>query len=121
MKIRLHEIELGSSDPEEDKKMFTHLLGLPLSMDQQNLKVIDPGVKGLDLNFSNHLKPGNVAISFLCDDLEQVMNMLKQNRIEFSGPRQSHLKMNAICFNDRNGYKIIVNAATSGSPEWLKS
>jgi hypothetical protein len=119
MKIRLHEIELGSNNPEEGKKLFADLLGLHLSLDQENLKVIDPGIKGLDFNLSTHLLPGTVAISFLCDDLEYVITVLKQNKIPFSAPEKSHLGMLSIRFNDASGNKIRVNAKTSESPDWL--
>lgn len=33
MKIKLHEIELGSNNPEGDKKLFTEILGPHISLD----------------------------------------------------------------------------------------
>jgi hypothetical protein len=119
MKIRLHEIELGSANPGEDKKLFTDILGLRLSLEQEHLKVIDPGIPGLDLNFSTHLASGNVAISFLCDDLESVITILKQQNIPFFGPEKSHLGMLSIRF-EQHGYTIKINTRTSESPDWLQ-
>jgi hypothetical protein len=63
--------------------------------------------------------PGKVAISFLCDDLDHVITVLKQQNIPFSGPEKSHLGMLSVCFKDGNGYTIKINAKTSESPDWL--
>lgn len=121
MKIRLHEIELGVDNTESAKEFYHSALGLHLAIDQGVLKVFDPGVKNLDLNFSRHLPSGEVLLSFLCDDLEAVMQTLSKAGIQFEGPSESHLGLLSISFKDPAGYSIKINMPTEQSPEWLKN
>lgn len=119
MKIKLHEIELGAADLQSTTSFYQSVLGLSLNVDQPQLKVFDPGVASLDLNFSHHLSAGNVMMSFLCDNLDEVMQALQQRDISFEGPVSSHLGMKSISFKDPAGYLVKINEATADSPEWL--
>lgn len=121
MKILLHEIELGVVNPELVKKFYHSILGLHLAVDHEALKVFDPGVKNLDLNFSRHLPKGEVLLSFLCDNLEEVMQILSKTGTQFEGPSESHLGLLSISFNDPAGYLIKINMPTEQSPEWLRN
>ncbi len=70
MKLKLHEIELYTKDPEASKRFYNDQLGLPLNVDQNGLKCFDSGWPGLDVDASIHF-PGRVSISFLVDDVDQ--------------------------------------------------
>jgi|GEM_PF-535472 len=120
MKIKLHEIELGAADLQNIAAFYQSSLGLSLSVDQPQLKVFDSGVASLDLNFSHHLPQGNVIPGFLCDNLDEVMLLLKKNNVSFNGPVASHLGMISISFKDPAGYTVKINHATADSPEWLR-
>ncbi|PZR26748.1 MAG: hypothetical protein DI535_12955 [Citrobacter freundii] len=120
MKIRLHEIEFGAADLQSTTLFYQTVLDLSLNVDQPQLKVFDPGVNSLDLNFSHHLSPGNMVMSFICDDLAGIMQALQQREISFEGPVASHLGMKSISFKDPAGYIIKINQATADSPEWLR-
>lgn len=121
MKIRLHEIELGSSNVQEASTFFQSVFGLKPLVQQDGLTVFDPGTNGLDLNISSHFPKGIVALSFLTDDLEEMENRLKAAGISFDGPASSHLGMRCIMFNSPDGYIIKVNTPEQDSPEWLKA
>ncbi|MES2777866.1 MAG: VOC family protein [Bacteroidota bacterium] len=118
--MRLHEIELGSADPEKSKEFYKTVLGLNLSVDQQGLKVFKTGAGSLDFNVSTHLSAGTVAISFLTDDLSLTIQKLQALGIRYDGPERSHLEMDAIRLKDPDGFTVIINAPTAGSPAWLK-
>lgn len=120
MKIRLQEIELGAKNLADSKKFYTSILGLNTAVDQNNLNVFESGIEGLDFNTSTHYTPGITVISFLTDDLQEIMERLKANSILFDGPKKSHLGMTTIEFNDPDGYLIRVNRATKESPDRLK-
>jgi catechol 2,3-dioxygenase-like lactoylglutathione lyase family enzyme len=55
MKIRLHEIELGTGSVEDATRFFQSALGLQTTLKQESLTVFDAGVNGLDFNISTHL------------------------------------------------------------------
>ena len=120
MKIRLHEIELGTSDPKQCKDFYTSVLGLEASVNQEQLTVFDSGTGGLDFNTSTHLPSKAVLTSFLTDNLEYVIDRLNKLGVQFEGPKQSHLGMKSIEFRDPDGYAIKVNQPTDESPTWLK-
>ena len=113
MKIRLQEIELGTSDPNKSKLFYNSILGLRSSLDQEELKVFDSGVAGVDFNTSTHLSSKTTMTSFLTDDLQNVIDRLSANGIVFSGPKKSHLGMTTIEFNDPDGNLIRVNQPTN--------
>jgi catechol 2,3-dioxygenase-like lactoylglutathione lyase family enzyme len=119
MKIKLHEIELGVSNPNASKEFYRSLPGMSMSVDQPALKVFHTGIPQLDLNFSTHLGQGEVMLSFICDDLEAAMELLKNKNISFEGPVSSHLGMRSISFRDPGGYKVKINQASADSPAWL--
>lgn len=119
MKLRLHEIELGSQNLTSAKSFYQDLLGLSLSVDQEQLKVFNPGLSKIDFNLSTHFPPQTIAISFLCDNLQEMMDRLRAGGINFEGPSKSHLGMVCITFRDPNGYIIKVNEVTETSPLWL--
>jgi predicted enzyme related to lactoylglutathione lyase len=116
MKLQLHEIELGSQDLTSGKSFYQDLLGLDLSVDQEHLKVFNPGLGKVDFNLSTHFPPQTIAISFLCDDLQEMMTRLQAGHISFEGPSKSHLGMICVTFKDPNGYIIKINEATEASP-----
>lgn len=120
MKIRLQEIELGASNPDQSKSFYVDILGLGLSVDQPGLKVFKSGVNGIDFNASNHLPPKTTMISFLTDNLLEMMELLRSKGVDFTGPRASHLGMETIEFTDPDGHLIRVNQPTEASPSWLK-
>ena len=120
MNIRLHELELGVTDPEKSKAFYHSVLGLHISVDEAALKVFHGGTKGIDFNTSTHYTPHTISISFLTNDLQEIMNRLTANEISFTGPESTHLGMTSISFTDPDGYLIIVNAPTPQSPEWLE-
>ena len=120
MNIRLHEIEFGSGDPEKSKSFYETVLGLETGNDQPDLKVLKPGIRDLDFNTSTHFPPGAVCISFLTDDLEEVMERLTEEGISYEGPQKSHLGMDSISFRDPDGFLVKVNRPTTASPTWLK-
>lgn len=120
MKIRLHEIELGTSDPAKSKSFYNTILGLENSVDQATLNVFQSGVGGIDFNTSTHLSPTTAVVSFLTDNLPEVIERLSANGISFSEPKKSHLGMTSIEFSDPDGHLIRVNQPTEDSPTWLK-
>lgn len=120
MKIRLHEIEFGTSNPEKSKEFYQAALGLDLAADQDGLKVFRTGIQGLDFNTSTHFPANVVVTSFLTDNLQQVIDRLNLLGIHFIGPKDTHLGMRSIEFKDPDGYIIKVNAPTSSSPSWIR-
>ncbi len=120
MKIKLHEIEFGSADPEKSREFYHSILGLATNVDQPGLKVFNAGVSGLDFNMSTHFSPGKSMTSFLTDDLQTVMDRLSTEKIKFEGPHPSHLGMISIEFRDPDDNLIRINQATEDSPAWLK-
>ncbi|MDB5208708.1 MAG: hypothetical protein JWR72_3783 [Flavisolibacter sp.] len=120
MKIRLHEIEFGSNDVKQSTLFYRSVLGLQTTVIQDHLSVFSSGNEALDLNLSSHLPKGIAAVSFITDDLEEIIKRLEEGRISFDGPSSSHLGMTSIQFKDPDGYLIKVNAVGAESPEWLK-
>ena len=120
IKIRLQEIELGTQDPEKSKAFYNSILGLEAIVDQDNLKVFNSGIAGIDFNTSTHLPTKIIATSFLTDNLQAVIDRLTANGISFDGPKKSHLGMITIEFKDPDGYIIKVNEASNTSPSWLQ-
>ncbi|SDW45905.1 Glyoxalase/Bleomycin resistance protein/Dioxygenase superfamily protein [Hydrobacter penzbergensis] len=121
MRIRIQEIEFGVNEPSESEEFYKSVLGFELSVSQNELKVLKPGVNELDLNFSLHVPQGTVFISFLCDDLEEIMSRLINKNIPFDGPKKSHLGMKTISFRDPSGYLVKINIPTDESPQWLRA
>jgi hypothetical protein len=120
MKIRLHEIELGSAAVEHSSQLLQTVLGLQSKLVQPELHVLDAGLPQLDFNLSTHHPPGVVALSFLTDDLAAVEERLKAAGITYEGPQPSHLGMQCLLFRDASGYVIKINTPGPDSPEWLK-
>lgn len=120
MKIRLHEIELGTEAVRESTGFFQSILGLQPTVQQESLTVFDSGTAGLDFNLSNHLPAGTVAVSFFTDDLPAVEQKLQQAGVKYEGPKASHLGMTAIRFQSPEGFTVVVNTAGPASPGWLR-
>lgn len=120
MKVRLHEIELGTSDLQSNTAFFQSLLNVKPVILQQGLSVFQPGTQGLDFNLSTHVAQGVVVLSFLTDDLTALEQRLKDAGIAYEGPSSSHLGMRCLQFKSSDGYTIKVNEPTSSSPDWLK-
>lgn len=120
MKLRLHEIELGSSNVADATTFFQTILGLRTNIQQEGLTVFDAGLKGLDFNVSDHLPQSAVAISFLTDDLAEMERRLKEAGIIYEGPSSSHLGMRSISFRSPDGYIIKINTPGPESPAWLQ-
>lgn len=120
MKVKLQELEFGSQQLDSGKNFYQELLGLELSVDQEQLKVFKPGLKEIDFNISTHLPAASVVISFLCDDLKEMMQRLQLRGISFEGPFASHLGMETISLRDPNGHLVRINQSTEASPEWLR-
>jgi hypothetical protein len=120
MRIRLHEIELGSSDTTTSSSLLQTILGLPAKLKQPELTVLDPGITGVDLNISAHFPAGTAALSFLTDDLKEIERRLQKAGVVYEGPRSSHLGMTTIQFRDGAGYIIRINTPGDESPGWLR-
>ena len=118
--MRLHEIEVATKDPEASKRFYHELLGLPVRIDQQGLKVFDPGIGGLDFDTSIH-NPGRVRVAFLVCDLDQTIAVLRARGLHIPEPFDSHLGMRGIRLEDPDGNLVIIHAPTERSPEWLRS
>ena len=93
MHIRLHEIEMGAASATASTTFLSSILGLPVKLQENTLTVFDSGIKGLDLNVSDHLSAGTTRISFLTDDLQGFVQRLKEQAVTYEGPYESHLGM----------------------------
>ena len=119
MKLKLHEIELHTKDPEGSKRFYHEILGLGVNVDEKGLKVFDTGYGGIDFDTSVHF-PGEVSISFLVADVDEFVEKLRAKGIEVKEPGAAHLGMRAICLHDPDGYRIAIQCPTEASPDWLK-
>lgn len=119
MRIRIHEIEIGTADLLAENIFFRAIGVLPV-LEQENITVFDSGIHGLDVNVANHLLPGTVQLSFLTDDLKTIMEQLLQRHIFFEGPFESHLGMLSIKIVSPNNIPVIINTPTDSSPAWLR-
>lgn len=119
MKIKLHEIELNSSNPEKSKDFYGKILGLPVNVDQEGLKCFETGWDGLDLDASIHY-PGKVSISFLVDDIDEYVKELRNKGIDVQDPVDSHLGLRTVAMEDPDGYRVEIQSPTENSPEWLR-
>lgn len=119
MKIRIHEIEMGSNDLSASGS-FYKMLGLQSVIEQSDLMVFNSGLNGIDLNVSKHLSQGVTQISFITDDLKAVMQLLTTHTIPFEGPYESHLGMLAVKLQSPDGIPIVINTPTDSSPTWLQ-
>lgn len=120
MRIILHEIELGTTNPDANKAFYHTLLGLPLTVDHDQLKVFQPNIEGMDFNLSTHIPQNAIIVSFLTNNLQAVINHLNQQQKPFIGPKDSHLGMTFIQLEDPNGNTVKINMPTDASPQWLK-
>lgn len=119
MKIRIHEIEMGSSDLPTSRNFFK-MLGLQPSIEQNELTVFNSGQNGMDLNVSKHLSRGVTQISFITNDLKAIMQQLLEKKMVFEGPYESHLGMLSIKLQSPDGIPIVINTPTDSSPSWLQ-
>lgn len=119
MKIRLHEIEFGVKDTAWSASFYSKILGLETSVTLPQLKVFSSGNPGLDFNVSTHIAPNTTVVSFLTDDIQEVIKKLQRENIIFRGPEESHLGMHSIQFTDPDGVLVRVNQIGEDSPEWL--
>lgn len=103
MKLRLLEIELNTSDPEKAKEFYHGKLGLEVCVDQEGLKVFQPGIPGLDFDKSVHF-PGKISISFFSDDIEECIRTLEERGAtileKYGDP------VSAICLEDPDGCRV---------------
>lgn len=118
MKIRIHEIEMGSQDLSATTSFFK-IMGLESAIEQDALTVFNSGQKGMDLNVSQHLSTGVTQISFITDDLKAMMQHLLEHQIVFEGPYESHLRMLSIKLQSPDGIPVVINTPTDSSPSWL--
>ena len=119
MKIKLHEIELNTAQPEASKKFYGDLLGLPVNVDEDGLKCFGSGWQGLDVDTSVHF-PGKTSISFLVDDIDAYVALLREKGLEVNEPEESHLGMRAFSLEDPDGHRVEIQSPTDKSPDWLK-
>ena len=96
MKIRLQEIEFGAGNTDKSKGFYQAILGLDPVIDQDQLKVFNSGVAGVDFNISEQQPAKTVVTSFLTDDLEKLIDRLQLTGVLFEGPAASHLGMLSI-------------------------
>jgi len=118
--MKLHEIELPTKDPVASKRFYHGLLGLPVRVDEEGLKVFDSGHAGLDFDMSVH-NAGRTCVAFLVHDLEQTIATLRAKGVTVPEPFESHLGMRGIRLEDPDGNIVLIHAPTSRSPEWLRS
>jgi len=119
--MKLHEIELSTKDPAASKRFYHEMLGLPVRVDEQVLKVFDSGHAGLDFATSVHNPGRTTSVAFLVGDLDQTIASLRAKGLEISGPFESHLGMRGIRLQDPDGNIVVVHAPTSQSPQWLRN
>ncbi len=119
MKIRLHEIEFGVRDTARSASFYSNILGLETSVNIPQLKVYSSGSPGVDFNVSTHIAPKTTLISFLTDDIHEVIKKLQREDVIFRGPVESHLGMHSIEFTDPDGVIVRVNQRGKDSPDWL--
>jgi catechol 2,3-dioxygenase-like lactoylglutathione lyase family enzyme len=119
MKIKLHEIELNSKDPEASKHFYHEKLGIPILMEEEGLKCFDSGYPGLDIGASVHF-PGKVSISFLVEDIDAYVKELRARGVEVDDPEDAHLGMRAFSLEDPDGHRVEIQSPTVESPQWLK-
>ncbi|BFG69995.1 hypothetical protein KACHI17_08760 [Sediminibacterium sp. KACHI17] len=119
MKIRIHEIEMGSDDLTNTTSFFK-TLGLHPAIEQAALTVFNSGQQGVDVNVSKHLAKGITQISFITDDLKAMMQHLTTHQISFQGPFESHLGMLCIRLITPDGIPVVINTPTDSSPSWLQ-
>ena len=120
MKIRLQEIEFGAGNTDKSRGFYQSVLGLDPLIDQDQLKVFNSGVAGVDLNISEHMPAKAVVTSFLTDDLQKLIDRLRLTGVLFEGPSASHLGMLSISLQDPDGNCIKINQPTEASPRWLR-
>jgi catechol-2,3-dioxygenase len=120
MKIRLQEIEFGAGNTDKSKGFYQSVLGLDPVIDQDQLKVFNSGVAGVDFNISEHQPSKSVVTSFLTNDLQKLVDRLVLTGILYEGPVKSHSGMMSVSFQDPDGNMIKVNQPTAESPSWLK-
>jgi catechol-2,3-dioxygenase len=120
MKIRLQEIEFGAGNTDKSKGFYQSVLGLDPVIDQDQLKVFNSGVAGVDFNISEHQPSKTVVTSFLTNDLQKLVDRLVLTGVLYEGPVKSHLGMMSVSFQDPDGNMIKVNQPTAESPSWLK-
>lgn len=118
--MQLHEIEIHSSNPEESKKFYHEILGLPVALTKDALTVYKSGRQGVDLNTSNHFSE-KTSLSFLVKDIEQTAAELREKGCTFTGPEETHLGMQEIVLHDPDGNRIAIHAPGNNSPDWLKN
>lgn len=118
MKLILHEVELKSNDVEAGRKFYHDLLGLPVHVDQDGLKVFDSGRPGLDLDVSVH-NPGKTAITFLVNDLDQFIDEFRKKGGECGNMYDTHQGMRAVALEDPDGNSIEIQSPTEKSPPYL--
>ena len=120
MKIRLHEIEFGAGNTDKSKGFYQAILGLDPIIDQDQLKVFNSGVAGVDFNVSEHQPARTVTTSFLTDDLQKLIDRLELTGVGFEGPSTSQFGMLSITLQDPDGNFVKINQPTKESPSWLK-
>lgn len=118
MKLILHEIELNTKDAGAGRNFYHDLLGLPVVLERDGLKVFDSGWPGVDLDVSIH-NPGKTTLSFLVDNLDEFTAMLKKKGRKVSDIYDTHLGMQAIELEDPDGNRIEVQCPTEKSPSFL--
>ena len=118
MKLILHEVELNSKDVESSKKFYNELLGLSVHVDQDGLKVFDSGWSGLDLNVSVH-NPDSTTITFLVNNLDECVEVLKDKNCEKSDIYETHLGLRVVKLEDPDGNIIQIQSPTEESPPFL--
>lgn len=119
MRIGLHEIEMGASEPRQTADSFSSVLRLPLKLKENKPAVFDRGTAGLDFNVADHLPAGAVRISFLTDNLQSCIQPVEKQQFPYEGPYESHLSILAIRLRAPNRIEVVINTATDSSPVWL--
>ncbi len=120
MKIRLHEIEFGAGNTDKSKGFYQAILGLDPIIDQDQLKVFNSGVAGVDFNITEQQPVNTVTASFLTTDLQKIIDRLQLTGVLFEGPSTSNFGMLSISLQDPDGNLIKINQPTAESPTWLK-
>ena len=118
--MKLHEVELFSSDPEVSANLFSSLLGLKINVDQPGLKVFN-ATDGVDLNISNHQPSNKVSLSFLVKDINAFIQSVREKKGEVSDIYDSHLGLRGVTLADNDLCRIVVHSPTKVSPEWLQN
>jgi catechol 2,3-dioxygenase-like lactoylglutathione lyase family enzyme len=119
MKIKLHEVELFSQDPQASRAFYANVIGLDLNHSEDGLNVFDTGWAGVDFDTSRHM-PGKQRLGFVVESLEAFRASLAGKQVKVEGPMASHLGMRILRLEDPDGNIVEVQELSTETPGFLR-